>query len=84
MGKTLVEIKQSLEENVGKRITLKANGGRRKIVERSGMLEGTYPSVFIVKLDRDKHKVDRVSYSYTDVLTETVQLTVCEDQELQA
>ena len=82
MGKTLVEIKQSLEENVGKRITLTANGGRRKIVERSGMLEGTYPSVFIVKLDRDKHKVERVSYSYTDVLTETVQLTVCEDQEL--
>ncbi|MBB6451519.1 uncharacterized protein Veg [Geomicrobium halophilum] len=84
MGKTLMEIKEALEENVGKRITLKANGGRRRIVERSGLLEGTYPSVFIVKLDRDKHKIERVSYSYTDVLTETVQLTVCADEELQA
>lgn len=84
MGKTLVEIKQAMEENVGKRIKLKANGGRRKIVERSGLLESTYPSVFTVKLDRDKHKIERVSYSYTDVLTETVQLTVFEDEELQA
>ncbi|WP_018924721.1 biofilm formation stimulator Veg [Salsuginibacillus kocurii] len=79
MGKTLFEIKQSLDENVGKRITLKANGGRRKMVESSGLLEETYPSVFIVKLDKDKHPIERVSYSYTDILTETVELTVCEE-----
>ncbi len=36
MGKTLVEIKQALDANVGKRVTVKANGGRRKTVERSG------------------------------------------------
>ncbi|UTR12436.1 Veg family protein [Evansella sp. LMS18] len=76
MAKTLIEIKRSLDENVGKRITIQANGGRRKTIERSGLLEGTYPSVFTIKLDQDEYAVERVSYSYTDVLTETVKLTM--------
>jgi uncharacterized protein Veg len=78
MGKTLNDIKRSLDENVGKRLTLKANGGRRKTIQRSGVLEETYPSVFIVKLDQDENAFERVSYSYADVLTETVEITFFE------
>jgi uncharacterized protein Veg len=81
MGKTIVEIKKTLEECVGQRLTLKANGGRRKTIERSGVLEETYPSVFIVKLDQESNSFERVSYSYTDVLTETVELTFGESHE---
>ncbi|MCD8509614.1 MAG: Veg family protein [Bacillus sp. (in: Bacteria)] len=83
MAKTLIEIKRSLDQNVGKRITIQANGGRRKTIERSGLLEGTYPSVFTIKLDQDEYSVERVSYSYTDVLTETVKLTLPEAAEMQ-
>lgn len=79
MGKTLVEIKEVLDANVGKKVIVVANGGRKKTIKRSGLLEETYPSVFIVKLDKDKHPVERISYSYTDVLTNTVQLTMCEE-----
>ncbi|MDA3128866.1 Veg family protein [Aliibacillus thermotolerans] len=78
MGKTLMEIKETLDANVGKKVTVVANGGRRKTIERSGMIEGTYPSIFVIKLDKDKHSVERVSFSYTDVLTKTVELTMCE------
>lgn len=80
MGKTLVDIKRTLDANIGKRITIKANGGRRKTIERSGLLEETYPSVFIIKLDEDQNAFERVSYSYADVLTETVLLTVFEEE----
>ncbi|SFF03337.1 Veg family protein [Alteribacillus iranensis] len=80
MGKTLVEIKETLDANIGKKVTIVANGGRKKTIERSGLIEETYPSVFIVKLDKDKHPVERISYSYTDVLTNTVQLTMCEEE----
>jgi len=76
---TLLEIKRSLEAHVGSKITLRANGGRRKTVERTGVLEETYPSVFIVKLDEEQQSFKRVSYSYADILTETVEITVCED-----
>jgi uncharacterized protein Veg len=74
LAKTLIEIKQGLEGQIGKRLTLKANGGRRKTIERSGVLAETYPSVFIVELDQDENAFERVSYSYADVLTETVEL----------
>ncbi|UCZ53303.1 Veg family protein [Bacillus shivajii] len=79
MAKTLIEIKRSLDENVGKRIMIQANGGRKKMIERSGLLEGTYPSVFTIKLDEDQNTVERVSYSYTDILTETVKLSLCDE-----
>lgn len=75
----LTEIKRSLDEHVGRKIKLKANGGRRKTIERSGVLEETYPSVFIVKLDEEQHSFKRVSYSYADILTESVEVVVCND-----
>ncbi|WP_096203256.1 biofilm formation stimulator Veg [Bacillus sp. FJAT-45350] len=84
MAKTLLEIKSELDSNVGKRIMIKANGGRRKTVERTGFLEETYPSVFIIKLDEQQNSFERVSYSYADILTETVELTLCEELESSA
>ena len=72
----LQEIKRELDALIGERITIRANGGRRKTVERTGTLEETYPSVFIVRLDQPQNSFKRVSYSYADILTETVELTV--------
>ncbi len=79
MAKTLSDIKQALDSNLGRRLTLKANGGRRKTIERSGILAETYPSVFIIELDQEENSFERVSYSYADVLTETVQLTFTDE-----
>ena len=79
MGNTIKDIKEALDERIGERLTLKANGGRRKTIQRIGVLEETYPSVFIVKLDQETNAYERVSYSYTDVLTETVQITFSEE-----
>lgn len=75
----LLEIKRTMETHVGQKIMLRANGGRRKTIERSGVLEETYPSVFIVKLDQEQQTFKRVSYSYADILTESVEVTVCGD-----
>jgi uncharacterized protein Veg len=74
----LNEIKRSLDRHVGEKILLRANGGRRKTIERTGVLEETYPSVFVIKLDQE-NSFKRVSYSYADILTETVELMVCND-----
>ncbi|HLQ72888.1 MAG TPA: Veg family protein [Bacillota bacterium] len=80
--KTLVEIKQGLESQVGKRLKLTANGGRRRTVIRSGVLSETYPSVFVVELDQEENAFERVSYSYADVLTEAVELSFLEDSKM--
>ncbi|GAB2719033.1 biofilm formation stimulator Veg [Paenibacillus thermoaerophilus] len=76
----LMDIKRSLEAHVGEKIMLRADGGRRKTIERTGVLEETYPSVFIVKLDEEQNAFKRVSYSYADVLTDSVQVTICKEQ----
>lgn len=78
--KTIQEIKEGLEEQIGRRIRLTANRGRRRTVIRSGVLSETYPAVFVVELDQDENAFERVSYSYADVLTEAVELKFLEDQ----
>ncbi|MBA2876698.1 biofilm formation stimulator Veg [Thermaerobacillus caldiproteolyticus] len=82
MAKTLSDIKKALDSNVGKRLTLRANGGRRKTIERCGILAETYPSVFVIELDQEENAFERVSYSYADVLTETVKLTFLDDDHM--
>lgn len=72
MGNVLTTIKKDIEGHVGEKVTLKANGGRRKIVINNGILEKTYDSIFIIRLDSSSQRT--VSYSYSDVLTKTVQL----------
>ncbi len=73
----LFRIKRSLENNVGQRVQLRAKKGRKKSVIRQGVIECTYPSIFTIKLDNDEEIDRRVSFSYTDVLTKSVELIVC-------
>lgn len=68
----IAAIKKDIENHVGEMVTLKANGGRRKILVNKGTIEKTYPSIFVIRLENDTHRT--VTYSYSDVLTKTVQL----------
>jgi uncharacterized protein Veg len=74
-------IRMDLENMMGTRMRLKANMGRSKIVEREGVLEQTHPSLFVVKVEEKRQRTARVSYSYVDVLTGTVELTHCDSGE---
>ncbi len=79
MPKTLADIKRSLDAHVGKRLQLKANGGRKKTVECEGILSETYHAVFVIELNQEDNACKRVSYSYTDILTEAVEITFLDD-----
>ncbi len=68
-------IRSDLECFVGTKMKLRANIGRCKIVEREGVLEETHPNLFVVRVEEKKNRSRRVSYSYADVLTKTVELT---------
>ncbi|MGI6614519.1 MAG: Veg family protein [Dethiobacteria bacterium] len=76
----LLEIRKRLEPHVGEKIRLKANRGRRRTFEKEGVLERTYPSIFVVRIDEPNY-FQRVSFTYADVLTETVELTFREDKK---
>ena len=75
----LTDIRRGLDGFVGQRVLIRANKGRRKIVEREGTLEKTYTNHFVIRLDEDQ-QYRRVSYSYADVLTEIVELSLYSPQ----
>ena len=71
-NKTLANIRKDIENQVGEKVTLKANSGRKKILVNDGVIESVHPSIFVVRLENDNQRT--VTYSYSDVLTKTVSL----------
>lgn len=69
-------IKKDIEALVGERVRVTTSKGRRQVVEREGTLERTYPSLFVVRMDGDLAR--RMSFTYVDVLTEAVKVSVCD------
>ena len=78
---SLAKIRKDVEDCVGKKVILKANKGRKKIVVREGILEDAYPNLFVVRISNEYDSVRRVSYTYSDILTETVEVTICDEAE---
>jgi uncharacterized protein Veg len=73
----LASIKENVDSYVGKRVKLKTNLGRKKVLERVGIVEKTYPHIFVVKVNDEKNNnTQRLSFSYSDILMETVELTL--------
>ncbi|MBS4535144.1 Veg family protein [Clostridium sp. D2Q-14] len=81
---TLNQIREHVQTHIGEKVRLKANKGRKKTTIREGVLENAYPSIFVVKIEGGYNSVRRVSYSYSDILTETVEVTLCDiDNKIQ-
>jgi len=74
LANTIMNIRQELSEQVGKEVKLTAYESRNRVIEHTGVLSNTYPSVFIIDLGTVQDSVDRVSYSYIDILTGSVEL----------
>ncbi|HPU75637.1 MAG TPA: Veg family protein, partial [Bacillota bacterium] len=53
----LTKIKEDLDLFVGRTVRLKANQGRKKVLEAQGVLEQTYPKVFVVRIDENPRSV---------------------------
>lgn len=70
--RTLDAIRRNLDSHVGERVRVRSSEGRRRTLEKEGILEKTYPSIFVVKLDEADGRY--VSWSYADVLTDAVEI----------
>lgn len=73
---TLTEIRRSVESCIGSKVILRTNKGKRKVNVKEGIIEDAFPSVFIVKINAGLDCERRVSYSYSDILTDTVEVTL--------
>ena len=76
--KKVSKVQEALSQFVGSDVKLKANSGRRRYIESSGVLEGTYSNLFVVRVE--EQSVERkMSFSYVDLLTGNVVLIVNRD-----
>ncbi len=78
MVNKLEEIRKNLESVTGSKVKIVSKEGRKKFSIRRGIIEKTYPSVFVVKYDNNIDNVEtgRGSYTYIDLLTHDIELTV--------
>lgn len=74
----ITALKTDIKEKEGQKIIVKGTLGRSKFFEKEATIEKAYPNIFIVKYDENERNV---TYSYTDVLTRTVEVQVFDGQE---
>ena len=71
----ILNLKSDILEKIGQRIIIKGNLGRNKSFEEEATIEKAYPNIFTVRLTEGARNA---TYSYTDVLTRTVEVNVLE------
>lgn len=76
--KDITNLKTDIGEKIGQKIIVKGSLGRSRTFEKEATIEKAYPNIFVVKYEENDRNV---TYSYTDVLTRTVDVQVFDGQE---
>ena len=69
----ILNLKSDILDKVGQKIIVKGSLGRSKAFEKEATIEKAYPNIFVVKYEENDRNV---TYSYTDILTRTVEVEV--------
>lgn len=69
----ITNVKTDILDKVGQKIIVKGSLGRSREFEKEGTIEKAYPNIFVVKYEDNNRTV---SYTYTDLLTRTVEVDV--------
>ena len=69
----ITSLKTDINEMIGQKIIIKGSLGRCKTFEKEATIEKTYPNIFVIKYEEENRNV---TYSYTDILTRTVEVDV--------
>lgn len=76
--KDITDLKTDIGEKIGQKIIVKGSLGRSKSFEKEATIEKAYSNIFIIKYNENNQNV---SYSYTDILTRTVDVQVYNGEE---
>lgn len=71
-------VRQAVSRHIGSKVVVRCNLGRHKVDVTEGIITETFPSIFLITVKNEIENTSQtVSYSYTDVLTKDVQITLC-------
>ena len=71
-------LKSDINDKVGQKIIVKGSLGRSKEFAKEGTIEKAYSNLFVVKYEENDRTA---SYTYTDLLTRTVEVDVFNGEE---
>ena len=78
MNTAVGSVRRAVSKHIGGKVMVRCNLGRHKYDVTEGVIRETYPCIFLVEVRNEaENTVQTVSYSYTDVITKDVQLTLC-------
>lgn len=66
-------LKTDILEKVAQKIIVKGSLGRSRTFAKEATIEKAYPNIFVVRYEENNRNV---TYSYTDILTRTVEVDV--------
>ncbi len=69
----IANLKTDIDGMIGQKIKVRGSLGRCKSFEKEATIEKTYSNLFVIKYNEEKRNV---TYSYTDILTRTVEVDV--------
>ena len=71
--KDITSLKTDIDEKIGQKIIVKGSLGRCKYFSKEATIEKACPNLFVIKFEENNRNV---SYSYTDILTRTIEVDV--------
>lgn len=75
---TINQVRRAVNSHIGSKVRIHANKGRHKVDITEGVITETYPSIFLIQVENNvEDSFKTVSFSYSDVLTKDVQMTLC-------
>lgn len=72
----IVNLKTDILDKIGQKIIIRGSLGRNKSFEKEATIEKAYSNIFTVKYNEGARNA---TYSYTDILTRTVEVQVLND-----
>lgn len=82
MTATINNIKETFGKLVGEKIIVTVDAGRGRQIIHEGILTETYPSLFVLELDDGEDSYENVSFSYADVLTDSIDINFPDHPEV--
>ena len=70
---TINQIKNELNEHIGKKATIKYNLGRNKFEKYHVTIKGLFNNIFLVELKFNNDTIIK-SFSYSDVITKAIKI----------
>ena len=73
----LSDVRKAVFRHRGSKVVVRANKGRHKYDVNEGIIKEVYPYIFMLEITDKDDENKMISYSYSDLLTNDVQMTLC-------